>query len=239
MSEFMEKHNVSKILGAPPGYVGYEEGGKLTEQVKRNPYSVILLDEIEKAHPDIQNILLQILEDGYITNGQGKKIDFSNCVIIMTSNIGTKALSKEAAIGFQSEGEQKSRFEARYQKMKERIISQLKEHFRSEFLNRIDEIIVFKPLSKKMIREIVRLKLNELKERLKHQKGLDISFSRSAIEYLVKKGYDPDLGARPVRRVISQQIENQISEQILQDKISNRRKKIKISKSRNRGLRVS
>ncbi len=238
MSEFMERHSVSKMVGSPPGYVGYDEGGKLTEQVRRNPYSVILLDEIEKAHKDVQNILLQILEDGFLTDGQGRKVDFSNSVIIMTSNIGVKSLSQEAAVGFQNTGKDKEKFQKRYQKMKEQVIDSLKEHFRPEFLNRLDNTIVFKPLNKKSIKDIVKIKLEELEERLLDQTGMDLEVSDSAIKYLAKKGFDPDLGARPVRRVITQKIEDEISEMIIEDRIKKNQKKIKITKERNGGLKI-
>jgi len=215
MSEFIERHNVSKLIGAPPGYIGYEEGGKLTDQVKRNPYSVVLLDEIEKAHPDIQNILLQILEDGHITDGQGRKIDFSNTIIIITSNLGTKALSKEAVVGFQAGEDQKSQAKARWQKIKQQILLKLKDQFRPEFINRLDEIIVFKPLTPASIKQIVKVQLKELKDRLKKQKALKLEITKGAINYLAEKGFDPDLGARPVRRTITKEIEDQISEKIL------------------------
>jgi len=215
MSEFIERHNASKLIGAPPGYVGYEEGGKLTDQVKRNPYSVVLLDEIEKAHPDIQNILLQILEDGQITDGQGRKVDFSNTIIIITSNLGTKALSKEAAVGFQAGEDQQSQAKARWQKTKQQILLKLKDRFRPEFINRLDEIIVFKPLTPASIKQIVKVQLKELKDRLKKQKALKLEITTGAINYLAKKGFDPDLGARPVRRAITKEIEDQISEKIL------------------------
>lgn len=238
MSEFMEKHSVSKMVGSPPGYVGYDEGGKLTEMVRRNPYSIILLDEIEKAHSDVQNILLQVLEDGFLTDGQGRKVDFSNTVIIMTSNLGVKSLSKEAAVGFQSEGENGDKLKKRYQKMKEQVIEELKDHFRPEFLNRLDDTIVFKPLNKQVIKEIVKVKLDELRDRLKDQSNLDLEISKSAIEHLAKKGFDPDLGARPIRRVIARKIEDKISEMILEDKIKSNQEKIKITKKRGGGLKI-
>ncbi len=235
MSEFMERHNTSKLIGAPPGYVGYEEGGKLTEQVRRNPYSVVLLDEIEKAHSDVQNILLQILEDGQLTDGQGRKVDFSNTTIIMTSNIGTKALSKEAAVGFQAKAGKKQT-DSRYQKMRQQILVQFKEKFRPEFINRIDEILIFRPLSPSHIKKIVKIQLKELKARLKKQKEIKLEVSEGAISYLAKKGFHPDLGARPVRRTITQEIENQISEKLLEE--DRKSKTIKVTRERNKGLKI-
>jgi ATP-dependent Clp protease ATP-binding subunit ClpC len=239
MSEFMEKHSVSKMVGSPPGYVGYDEGGKLTEQVRRNPYSVILLDEIEKAHSDIQNILLQILEDGFLTDGQGRKVDFSNTVIIMTSNIGVKSLSKQAAVGFQNSSNNKNGLEQKYKQLKEQIIAELKDHFRPEFLNRLDDTIVFKPLDKEKIKHIVKIQLEELKKRIKEQSGMELKVSNGAVDYLSQKGFDPDLGARPVRREISKRIEDKISEKILNDDFSKNKKKIEVTKKRNSGLEVS
>ena len=237
MSEFMEKHNLSRLVGAPPGYVGYEEGGKLTEQIRRNPYSVVLLDEIEKAHVDVQNILLQILEDGQITDSQGRKVDFSNTVIIMTSNIGTKALSKEAAVGFQATGNEKKQVDNRYRQMRRQILSKVKDRFRPEFLNRIDEILVFRPLRSEDIKKIVKIQLNELKDRLKKQKEIKLEITEGAVNYLAKHGFHPDLGARPIRRIITQKIENKVSEKLLQ---ANAGEKIKVTKGRNKnkGLRV-
>jgi len=236
MSEFMERHNTSKLIGAPPGYVGYEEGGKLTEQVRQNPYSVILLDEIEKSHSDVQNILLQILEDGQITDGQGRKVDFSNTVIILTSNIGTKALSQEAAVGFQALGSEKNKTDLRFKKMKQQILTRLKEKFRPEFINRIDEILVFTPLSPSDIKSIVKIQIKELKERLKKQKGIKLEISDRAIDYLKEKGFHPDLGARPVRRIITREIENQISERILEDKKGPAN--IKVVRRQGKGLKI-
>ncbi len=228
MSEFMEKHNLSRLLGAPPGYVGYEEGGKLTEAVRRKPYSVILLDEIEKAHSEVQNMLLQILEDGFLTDSAGRRVNFKNTIIILTSNIGTKALTQEAALGFHSKGEDKKASKNRYESMQKDIMGDLSEHFRPEFLNRIDKIIIFNPLSKKDIREIVDLELNKLINRVRKHNGLTLLLDASIKAEIAKKGYDPKLGARPVRRVIAELVEDKLSEALLQGKIK-QGQKVKVS----------
>jgi len=218
MSEFMEKHNVSRLVGAPPGYVGYEESGKLTEAVRRKPYSVILLDEIEKAHPDVFNMLLQILEDGYLTDAKGKKVDFRNTIIIMTSNIGVAELNRQAKIGFQAESKsEQEKAEKEYSEMKDKIIENLKDYFRPELLNRLDKIIVFKPLNQKDIRAIVDLQINELIERLKEKK-INLKVDSLAKNELAKRGFDPENGARPLRRVIQNLIENPLAELILEGK---------------------
>jgi ATP-dependent Clp protease ATP-binding subunit ClpC len=208
MSEYMEKHTVSRLVGSPPGYVGYEEGGQLTEAVRRRPYAVVLLDEIEKAHPDVFNTLLQILEDGRLTDAQGKTVDFKNTVIIMTSNLGTHNLRKPA-MGF---GQGSS--DLTYEKMKERVQDELKRHFRPEFLNRIDEVIVFKELEKAEVKEIVALMIRRVEEQLKSQ-DVEIELTDAAKDLLVAKGYDPALGARPLRRAIQRFVEDPLSEKIL------------------------
>ncbi|MGH2820227.1 MAG: ATP-dependent Clp protease ATP-binding subunit, partial [Actinomycetota bacterium] len=208
MSEYMEKHTVSRLVGSPPGYVGYEEGGQLTEAVRRRPYSVVLLDEIEKAHPDVFNTLLQILEDGRLTDAQGKTVDFKNCVIIMTSNLGTQNLRKPA-MGFGQTSEQLT-----YEKMKERVEEELKRHFRPEFLNRIDEVIVFHELSREEVKDIVDLMIVRIEEQLQSQ-DVDIELTESAKDYLARRGYDPALGARPLRRAIQRLVEDPLSEKIL------------------------
>ena len=213
MSEYMEKHSVSRMVGSPPGYVGYEEGGQLTEAVRRRPYSVVLLDEIEKAHPDVFNILLQILEDGRLTDNQGRAVDFRNAVIIMTSNIGSRDISKAAPLGFQQTDEGK----ISYAKMKEGVMGELKRHFRPEFLNRVDDTIVFHELSAEDISKIVEIMISRLQKQLD---ALDISISLTdgAKEFLAKEGYDPMLGARPLRRALQRLIEDPLSESILSGK---------------------
>jgi ATP-dependent Clp protease ATP-binding subunit ClpC len=208
MSEYMEKHTVSRLVGSPPGYVGYEEGGQLTEAVRRRPYSVVLLDEIEKAHPDVFNTLLQILEDGRLTDAQGKTVDFKNTVIIMTSNLGTQNLRKPA-LGFGQASE-----ELTYEKMKERVTEELKRHFRPEFLNRIDEVIVFHELLRDEVKAIVDLMIRRIAAQLESQ-DVTIELTDAAKDFLARKGYDPALGARPLRRAIQRLVEDPMSEKIL------------------------
>jgi ATP-dependent Clp protease ATP-binding subunit ClpC len=208
MSEYMEKHTVSRLVGSPPGYVGYEEGGQLTEAVRRKPFSVVLFDEIEKAHPDVFNTLLQILEDGRLTDAQGRTVDFKNTVLIMTSNLGTADLRK-AGIGFA-----KSEAAVTYERMKEKVNDALKQHFRPEFLNRIDEVIVFHELTTVEITAIVDLMIKRVMNQLEGQ-GLGLELTENAKLLLAEKGYDPTLGARPLRRAIQQMIEDPLSERIL------------------------
>jgi len=210
MSEFSEKHTVSRLFGSPPGYVGYEEGGQLTEKVRRKPFSVVLFDEVEKAHPDIFNSLLQILEDGRLTDSQGRVVDFKNTVIIMTTNLGTRDISRGFNLGFASAEDTKST----YERMKNKVQDELKQHFRPEFLNRIDDIVVFHQLSQDEIIEIVDLMLAKLDERLR-DKDMGIELTPVAKELLAKRGYDPVLGARPLRRTIQREIEDALSEKIL------------------------
>ncbi len=215
MSEFMERHNVSRLVGATAGYVGYEEGGQLTEQVRRKPYSVVLFDEVEKAHPEFFNLLLQILEDGTLTDGQGKIVDFRNTIIVMTSNIGAEKLTKQAAkIGFKLDDEDAKKEENEYEAKRQEVIAELKDNMRPEFLNRIDHIIVFNALNQQHIRKIVRHNLDALKIRLKEQ-GYGLDVDAKAVNLLAEAGFDPEYGARPVRRVIQERIEDEIAENIL------------------------
>jgi len=214
MSEFMQQHNVSRLLGAPPGYVGYEDAGKLTEAVRRKPYSIVLFDEIEKAHPDIFNVLLQILEDGEITDAKGRKVNFRNTIVIMTSNIGINQMNRHASIGFAVAGEEKKSFMEKFAEIRESIIGQLKNEFRPELINRIDKIIVFKPLDKKEIEDITALQLKRLAQRLQKE-GISLKFDHSVKTLISIKGYDPNYGARPIRRAISDLVEDPLSEQIL------------------------
>lgn len=218
MSEFMERHNVSRLIGAPPGYVGYEDAGRLTEEVRRRPYSIILFDEIEKAHPEVFNILLQILEDGELTDAKGKKVNFRNTIIILTSNIGLAELNQQAAIGFQAKGPAKRQAEEDYRRMKNDLVKRLKDEFRPELVNRLDKIIVFRALDKADIAKITDLQLNELKKRLAPQ-GFNLEFSPKVKAQISKKGFDPQYGARPIRRTISDLIEDPLSEEILAGKI--------------------
>jgi ATP-dependent Clp protease ATP-binding subunit ClpC len=208
MSEYMEKHTVSRLVGSPPGYVGYEEGGQLTEAVRRKPFSVVLFDEIEKAHPDVFNTLLQILEEGRLTDSQGRTVDFRNTVLIMTSNLGTQDLRK-ANVGFTKGDAAMS-----YERMKDKVHDALKGHFRPEFLNRIDDIIVFHELAQSEVMQMVDLMTKRLTGQLEGQ-GLGIELTQSAKELLAVKGYDPQLGARPLRRAIQRMIEDVLSEKIL------------------------
>ena len=210
MSEYMEKHTVSRLIGSPPGYVGYEEGGQLTEAVRRKPFSVVLFDEIEKAHPDVFNTLLQIMEDGHLTDAQGHTVDFKNTVNIMTSNLGTRDIQKGPGIGFAAHPDEKMT----YEKMKEKVLEELKRSFRPEFLNRIDEVIVFHSLSREDVKAIVDLMMRRVREQLK-AKDVDIELTDGAKNLLAEKGYDPALGARPIRRTIQRMLEDPLSEKLL------------------------
>ncbi|MSV92065.1 MAG: AAA domain-containing protein, partial [Actinobacteria bacterium] len=210
MSEYSERHTASRLFGAPPGFVGYDEGGQLTEKVRRKPFSVVLFDEIEKAHPDIFNSLLQVLEDGRLTDAQGRVVDFKNTVIIMTTNLGTRDISKGAGLGFANSEDELSN----YERMKGKVGDELKTHFRPEFLNRIDDIIVFHQLTKLEIIQIVDLMITNLDDRLK-AKDMGIELTPAAKELLAARGYDPLMGARPLRRTIQREIEDNLSEKIL------------------------
>lgn len=215
MSEYMEKHSTSRLVGAPPGYVGYEEGGQLTEKVRRKPYSVVLLDEIEKAHPEVFNILLQVLEDGRLTDSKGRTVDFRNTLVIMTSNVGADTIKKGSTLGFTTtQDETKHQYEA----MRDKVMAELKRSFRPEFLNRIDDSIVFHPLDEKHISEIVSLMSEELRKRLKEQE-IDFTLTDSAKKFLAKEGFDPAYGARPLRRAIQKHIEDRLSEELLRGTI--------------------
>jgi ATP-dependent Clp protease ATP-binding subunit ClpC len=206
----MEKHTVSRLFGSPPGYVGYEEGGQLTEKVRRRPFSVVLFDEIEKAHPDIFNSLLQILEDGRLTDAQGRTVDFKNTVIIMTTNLGTRDISKGVTVGFAKAGESKGS----YDRMKSKVGEELKQHFKPEFLNRVDDIVVFHQLERDEIFRIVDLMIAKVGDRLK-DRDMAMVLRPDAKDLLSKRGYDPVLGARPLRRTIQREIEDSLSEKIL------------------------
>lgn len=215
MSEYMEKHSVSKIIGSPPGYVGYDEGGQLSEKVRRNPYSVILFDEVEKAHPDVFNILLQVLDDGHITDAQGRKIDFKNTVLIMTSNAGAENIISPKRLGFTSVNDEKEN----YRFMKERVLEEVKRLFKPEFLNRIDEIIVFHPLNKGHMKEIVSIMLRTIMKRTKQQMDIALQVTDEGKEFLIDKGYDEKYGARPLRRTIQSHVEDKLAEKILDGEV--------------------
>lgn len=212
MSEYMEKHSVSKMIGSPPGYVGHEEGGQLSEKVRRNPYSVILFDEIEKAHPDVFNILLQVLDDGHITDSQGRKVDFKNTIIIMTSNAGAQAIVEPKKLGFASNNDEKQN----YERMKGSVMEEVRRIFKPEFLNRIDETIVFRSLNKTDMKQIVGLMTKELTERCKKQLDIELLVRDGAKNYIVEKAYEPKYGARPLRRKIQNEIEDKLAELILE-----------------------
>jgi len=221
MSEYMERHAVSKMMGSAPGYVGYEEGGQLTEKIRRRPYAVVLFDEIEKAHPDTFNIMLQILEDGQLTDAKGRKVNFKNTVIIMTSNIASDLImkmGKSGAFAFEEkiDGEKKSKEDS--EKIKEQIMSALQERFRPEFLNRVDEIITFHPLNQSQIRQVVDIQLAQVMIRLSEKK-ITLTVTDTAKDWLAVKGFDPNLGARPLKRIIQQKILDPIAMDIIKGKI--------------------
>ncbi len=222
MSEYMEKHNVSRLIGAPPGYVGYEEGGHLTEKIRRRAYSVVLFDEIEKAHGDVFNMLLQIMEEGRLTDSFGRNIDFKNTILIMTSNIGAELLKNQAPLGFK-----KVSVDASYQGMKELLSKEVEKHFRPEFLNRLDDVIVFRPLTRTDLQSIIHLEIKQVEARVA-KKGMKISLTGEALEYLIDQGYNPDFGARPLRRAIERLVEDPLSEGLLRGEFKES-KEIKIS----------
>jgi len=212
MSEYMEKFNVSRLVGAPPGYVGYEEGGQLTEKIRRRPYAVILLDEIEKAHPDVFNILLQVLEEGRLTDSFGRKVDFRNTILIMTSNVGAEILRKQGSLGFKSTSE-----EVTYQDMKQKLLDEVKKTFKPEFLNRVDDIVVFRPLAKDDLIKIIDIEISYVAERLKEQ-HITFELDKSAKEFLIEKGFDPVFGARPLKRTIQRYLEDSLAQDIISKK---------------------
>ncbi len=240
MSEFMERHNVARLIGAPAGYIGYEEGGRLTEEIRKKPYAVILFDEIEKAHPDVFNILLQIMEEGELTDAAGKRVNFRNTVVIMTSNIGMADLTRTATgFGFSHEinGEtadsERKKAEAEYDRVKDKVLSSLKEAMRPELLNRIDKIIVFRPLGMEEIKKIVNLELNQLVDRIAKQQNITLSFEREAVKFLTEKSYDPAQGARFIRRNIQELIEDNLAEKIITGEITEM-SEVKVSVSENK-----
>ena len=210
MSEFMERHAVSRLVGAPPGYVGYEESGKLTEAVRRKPYSVVLMDEVEKAHPEVMNILLQILEDGWLSDAKGRRVSFKNTIVILTSNVGTDVLNRQAVVGFH----QGASAMLDYERAREQVLDEVKRKFRPELLNRFDKIVVFKPLGAGEIKQIVELQLQSLMQRLIKQK-ITLDVVDPAKVWLTERGFEPELGARPVRRLIQTMIEDPLAEGIL------------------------
>jgi ATP-dependent Clp protease ATP-binding subunit ClpC len=218
MSEYMERHTVARLIGSPPGYVGFEDGGQLTEAVRRNSYTTLLLDEIEKAHPDVFNILLQIFEDGFLTDSRGRRVDFKNTLIVMTSNLGSDLIRDDSILGFSNPSDIESN-KIQYEKMKTKVLDEVKKFFKPEFLNRIDDIEVFHSLSKQHIFEIVDLLLNELQARVLDN-GYVLQVTDDVRDYLVENGYDPKFGARPLRRLIQDEVENILSEEFLKDTYS-------------------
>jgi len=217
MSEFMERHTVSKLIGSPPGYVGFNEGGQLTEAVRRRPYTVVLFDEVEKAHPDVFNLLLQLLEDGRLTDSKGRTVDFKNTLLIMTSNIGSKVIEKGGGgLGFEFSGD--SVEDSQYNRIKSLVNEELKQYFRPEFLNRLDEIIVFRQLTKNEVKEIAEIMLQEVFARLE-EKGIKLSVTDSFKERLVEEGYNPSYGARPLRRAVMRLLEDSLAEEVLSGRI--------------------
>jgi ATP-dependent Clp protease ATP-binding subunit ClpC len=209
MSEYMEKHNLSRLVGAPPGYVGFEEGGQLTEKVRRRPYAVILFDEVEKAHHDAFNMLLQIMEEGQLTDSFGRHIDFRNTIVIMTSNIGANIIKNQSSLGFKQTSSDRG-----YEEMKKELLEEVEKNFRPEFLNRLDEIIVFQSLSREDLREIIDIEMAHVSERLKSQ-GIEVELTNSAKDFLIEIGYNPEYGARPLRRAIERHLEDPLAEELL------------------------
>ena len=218
MSEYMEKHNVSRLVGAPPGYVGYEEGGQLTEQIRRRPYAVVLLDEVEKAHPDVFNMLLQIMEEGRLTDSFGRHVDFRNTIMIMTSNIGADLIKGGGGFGFQRRDANVD-----YDNIKSILMKEIERFFRPEFINRLDDTIVFQPLTRDDLVDIVEYEVSKVTERLTGQ-GLNLSLDQAAKDFLIEKGYNPDFGARPLRRAIGTFIEDPLSEMILAGELAGKGK---------------
>ena len=216
MSEYMEKHSVSKMIGSPPGYVGHEDGGQLSEKVRRNPFSVILFDEIEKAHPDVFNILLQVLDDGHITDSQGRKVDFKNTIIIMTSNAGAQSIVEPKKLGFGAKEDEKQDHE----RMKGSVMEEVKRIFKPEFLNRIDETIVFRALNKEDMKQIITIMAAKLQKRCKEQLQIDLSIRDAAKKLIVEKAYDRKYGARPLRRKLQEEVEDRLSEKIISGEIA-------------------
>jgi ATP-dependent Clp protease ATP-binding subunit ClpC len=214
MSEFMERHTVARLVGAPPGYVGYDEGGQLTEAVRRKSYCCILLDEIEKAHYDVFNMLLQIFDDGHLADAKGRRVDFRNSIIVMTSNIGAELIKRGASVGFAAHSDSEGRQQLEYEKMKEKVLGEMKKTFRPEFLNRIDATVVFHALTEEHLRKIVDLMLAQVAASLK-EKDIGLEVTDAAKDFLGRKGYDPVFGARPLRRVIQNLVEDQLSEALL------------------------
>jgi ATP-dependent Clp protease ATP-binding subunit ClpC len=214
MSEFMERHTVSRLVGAPPGYVGYEEAGQLTEAIRRRPYSIVVFDEIEKAHPEAHNMLLQIMEEGHLSDAKGHKVDFRNAIIIMTSNVGADMIKRQGGVGFNLKRDEVAEEKQSYDEMRKKLMDSLRRVFRPEFINRVDSVIVFRSLNKEDIKQIVELELNKVARRLAEH-NISLTATPAALEKLAALGYDPDMGARPLRRVIQQKVEDPLSDGVL------------------------
>jgi ATP-dependent Clp protease ATP-binding subunit ClpC len=220
MSEFMERHTVSRLVGAPPGYVGYEEAGQLTEAIRRHPYSIVVFDEIEKAHPEAHNMLLQIMEEGHLSDAKGHKVDFRNAIIVMTSNIGADMIKRQSSIGFTLTLDAEQKEQEAYEDMRKKLMDSLKRVFRPEFINRLDSVIVFRALAREHIRHIVNLEIEKVAERLVENEII-LKASDPALDKLAEEGYDPDMGARPLRRVIQQKVEDPLSDALLAHEFNN------------------
>jgi ATP-dependent Clp protease ATP-binding subunit ClpC len=214
MSEFMERHTVSRLVGAPPGYVGYEESGQLTEALRRRPYSIVVFDEVEKAHPEAHNMLLQIMEEGHLSDARGRKVDFRNAIIVMTSNVGADMIKRQTSIGFTLKKDEQVEERLAYEEMRKKLLDALKRVFRPEFINRLDSVIVFRSLSKEDIKQIVELELQKVSKRLTEH-AIVLSSTPAALEMLADQGYDPEMGARPLKRVIQQKVEDPLSDALL------------------------
>ncbi|MDP3450600.1 MAG: AAA family ATPase [Anaerolineaceae bacterium] len=214
MSEFMERHNVSRLVGAPPGYVGFEDAGQLTEAIRRRPYSIIVFDEIEKAHPEVHNMLLQIMEEGQLTDARGHKVDFRNAIIVMTSNIGADMIKKQGNLGFNLKKDQKEEDARNYEDMRKKLMDSLKKVFRPEFINRLDGVIVFHPLNQEHIRMIVNVELEKVAVRMRDH-NIELKASEAALDFLATEGFNPEMGARPLRRVLQDKVEDRLSDAVL------------------------
>jgi len=223
MSEYMERHAVARLIGSPPGYVGFEEGGQLTEAVRHRPYSLILFDEIEKAHPEVFNILLQVLDNGRLTDSKGKTVNFKNSIIILTSNVGSEYFRNITTIGFNAYSDRQSDLQASETEFRSRVMEALRETFKPEFLNRLDEIIVFNALKPKDIEAIVNIRLNEVKQRLS-ERGIKLKIDPKVKKYIVEHGFDPDFGARPIKRLIQKLIVDSLADQIVKGKVKDGQK---------------
>jgi ATP-dependent Clp protease ATP-binding subunit ClpC len=219
MSEFMERHTASRLVGAPPGYVGYDEAGQLTETIRRHPYSIVVFDEVEKAHPEVHNMLLQIMEEGQLSDARGKKVSFKNAMVVMTSNIGADLIKHQSSLGFSARRDQKQTEQHAYDEMRRKLTDALKKEFRPEFLNRLDGIIVFRALTREEITQIVELEVNKLTKRVADHE-LTLQLTPEACDWIATKGYDPDMGARPLRRVIQANVEDPLSDGILSGKFA-------------------